>query len=173
MTSEASHQPEGTRPAPGRLYAILKILDLPLGVLAAGMLFVWLFAEVGAVGQRTPNPWAAFAWAATWGLFAAWGLCGFLVPGLILSVRPTRIALVAPTLAASLRRWPRLAGLTFVWAGVWLIAIAVFLLTQVDDIARTSVPQFSDTTVAVTFAVMILPAYSVMLAGRLVPLARR
>jgi hypothetical protein len=173
VASEATHQPQRTRrPEPGRLFVVLNILAGILGILAAGMLILWAFAERASLGRQTPNPLAAFAWAVAWSSFATVGLCILLVPGLILCVRPTLFALVAPTPAASIRRWPRLTGLTFAWSGVWLIAIAAFPLTLVDQIALGLVPQ-SDDILEAALGTATLPLLALVLAGRLVPRRRQ
>lgn len=169
MASEASYQSEGTPPTPGRLQTPYNILVLGLVVVAMVMFFVWAYVEIAALGQQTPGPLTAFVWAAMRGSLATLGLCGFLVPGLVLCVRPALFALVSPApAAASVRRWPRLTGLTLVWAGIGFIAFTVLPLAQVGQVARGQEPYFNFAAAGVTLVVAFVPAYSVMLAGRLV-----
>ncbi len=176
MTSEASYQLDDAPPAPGRGQTPFTILLLVLVILTMVMILVWLYAEfsaiTAAIANQTPGPWAGFAWAAIWGLMAALGACGVLVPGLILCVRPALLARIAPGSVLSrlsgFRRWPRLTGLTYLWAGVWVVTFALTTVTQAFRAPREPFPPFSNMAFVAVFAMAALPGCTLMLAGRLV-----
>ncbi len=181
MTSEASYQSEGTHPNPGRRQTPFTILLLGLAVLTMVMLFVFVYAEfsalLSAIANKTPGPWTRFAWAAMWGLMAALGACGVLVPGLILCVRPALLARIAPGSVLSrlsgFRRWPRLTGLTYLWAGVWVVTFALTTVTQAFRAPREPFPPFSNMAFVAVFAVAVLPLFTLILAGGILPRRRQ
>ena len=176
MTSEASYQPEGTHPAQGARQTPFTILVLGLVILTMVMLFVGVYAVLSAIpsdiANQAPPLWTRLAWAAMWEVVAALALCGYLVLGLVLCVRPALLVLIAPSSGLSrlsaFRRWPRLTGLTYIWAGGWVFAFALTTLAQAFRAPREPFPPFSNVTFVAIFVVAALPWSTLMLAGRLI-----
>ncbi len=177
MTRDASDPLGGTPPWTGRLQTHFTIVVFGLVVLAMVMFWVWVSGVALATFNQMPGPLAQFAKDAAWGLVAALGLCCLLVPGFVLCVRPALFALIVPRSGLSrwsgVRRWPRLSGFTLVWAGVWMIGLALAILAQALRAPRQFLPPFDNTALVVIFAVAFVPNCTLMLAALLVRLARR
>ncbi len=110
---------------------ILALAALILGVLGVVMAFVcaYTMARFVTQGPTTSHAirlvWFSLTWFVTWGLMAAFGMVGGLIPGLIRCVRP---ALFGPNWGKPVdRRWLRLAGLARLWTGLAMATVAVLL----------------------------------------------
>ena len=181
MIGEASHQSVEAPPWSRRRQTPFTILVLGRVILTMVMLLVWVCANLSAItsdiANQTPSPWTRLAWAAMWGLAAALGLRGYLVFGLVLCLHPALLARIAPSSGlprlSGFRRWPRLTGLTYAWAGVWVTTFALTTLAQAFRAPRELFPPFSNTAFVAVCAVAALPGCTLMLAGRLVRHTRR
>lgn len=138
------------------------------------MFWVYFYTAGNALEHQPPSPVASVAWAATWGLLAALGLCSGVVPGLVLCVRPALFALITYGSGfRGVRDWPQLNGLALVWAGVGVVAVVVPPLAQVGQVARGLVPELNSMVAGVTLAAAFVPAFTLMLATFLMRPARR
>jgi hypothetical protein len=161
-----------------RLYRQFFWLVLGSGILAMIMGLIWAYTLTFTSGvvNQTVNPWAPVIqveWVATCGLFAVVGLCTLGVHGLLLLARPVLYAqLVGRDVMvrrADLRRWPRLSGLTSVWAGMGIVGLALTMLVRGPALVPPSWSALGIPFVVIYLLVTFLPFWLVMIAASLVP----
>jgi hypothetical protein len=164
-----------------RLYRRFFWFVLGSGILAMIMFLIctYTLTFTSGVVNQTVNPWAPVIqveWAATCGLIAVVGLCTVCVHGLLLLARPAWYAqLVGRDVMmrrADLRRWPRLSGLTSVWAGMGIVGLALTVLMQGPELVPSRsalVLPLTGIYLVIYLLVTYLPFWLVMIAASLVP----
>jgi hypothetical protein len=149
--------------------ALLMMLLFPVGLLAD----TYASVRHASVGRPSVH-WMRLAVTAIWGLLIATVFFVTIVPGLVLCLRPALFALIGPASGlprwSSARRWPRLTGLAFIWAGAGVIFIASSALSHAFRTPQEPIPipSFSLTALVGIFGAAFGPTLILMLAAFLV-----
>src|SRR5262249_50495780 len=109
------------------------------------------------------------------GLMALVWLCVGCVQGLVLLTRPTWFAQLVGRAGmarrADLRRWPRLSGLSLVWAGIvgGGFAYTAFIRLEPSRLAAGQIQMGQEIAVLAIITVAFVPHWVVRIAASLMP----
>ncbi len=144
---------------------------MALALLTVVMMFVWGYSTICFLStsletcDSTRTVLTPLTWSITFGLGAACGMVGCLIPGLIRCVRPA--LLTTDSQAQFIQHWPRLAGLAYLWAGLAITTSGVFLAFHPEVFTAWSLPVNGWGIIAL-FVVGFGPVYGLMMIEFLV-----